>query len=296
MAKMPNWGSILERLKHKYRLVVLTDDTMEEQFSFRLSQMNIYVFLSTLTVLTAVFTVVVMALTPLKEYLPGYDDTGTRRKVYALAEKSDSLERVVKQQNAFINSVQQVLEEKNMANGSNTPAQNEPDFANTEPAEMEGLSEEEKELRRTMEKEGQFTTVGDENLNAQRLSQNQLYNLFAPAKGIISAGYDPHKEHFAVDIVTAANEPVKATASGVVILADWTHESGYVLGIQHGNNLMSFYKHNAALLKKTGTFVKAGDAIAIVGNSGEQTVGPHLHFELWHNQSPLNPTDYLDFN
>ena len=296
--KAPKLQDILDRLRHKYRLVVMTEDTIEEQFSFRLSQLNIYVFFSTLLVLMTIVTIMLIVLTPLKEYIPGYDDSGTRRQVYKLSEKSDSLERVVKQQSTFIKSIQSVLEEKSLTdvqNGDNSASNSDTDLT-SDSMDIDEISEEEAELRRTMEQSGQFKVVGDEQLNAQQSRNYTLTTLLAPVKGVISAKYDAAKEHYAIDIVTAEKEPVKVTANGVVVLAEWTIDAGYVIVVQHADNLVSFYKHNAVLLKKTGNFVKAGDAIAIVGNTGEQTTGPHLHFELWHNLMPVNPTDFLDFN
>jgi len=289
---------ISERLRHKYRLVVMTEDTIEEQFSFRLSQLNIYVFFSTLLVIMAILTVMLIVLTPLKEYIPGYDDSGTRRQVYALSEKSDSLERVVKQQNVFIKSIKSVLQEESVQNTGtqDNNSNSEEDSIGSDSMDLDAISEEEAALRRTMEQSGQFTTVGDEYLNAQRMRNTSLFKLFAPVKGVISSKFDVAKEHYAIDIVTGEKEPVKAAANGMIVLAEWTIDAGYVIAIQHSDNLVSFYKHNAALLKKTGNFVKAGDVIAIVGNTGEQSTGPHLHFELWHHQIPVNPTEFLDFN
>ncbi len=296
--KAPKLQDILDRLRHKYRLVVMTEDTIEEQFSFRLSQLNIYVFFSTLLVLMTIVTIMLIVLTPLKEYIPGYDDSGTRRQVYKLSEKSDSLERVVKQQSTFIKSIKAVLEEKSLSDantGSNGTSTSNAELS-SDSVDIDEISEEEAELRRTMEQSGQFKVVGDEQLNSQQSRNYTLTTLLAPVKGVVSAKYDAAKEHYAIDIVTAEKEPVKVTANGVVVLAEWTIDAGYVIAVQHADNLVSFYKHNAVLLKKTGNFVKAGDAIAIVGNTGEQTTGPHLHFELWHNLMPVNPTDFLDFN
>ncbi|OWY20517.1 M23 family peptidase [Sphingobacteriales bacterium UPWRP_1] len=289
---------LIDRLHHKFRLVVVDDDTLEEQLSVRLSQMNLYVFISTLLVLMAALTAFVIIATPLKEYIPGYDDTGTRRKVYQLSVKSDSLERVVKQQNTFINNVKSVLSDETGAGIAGTNLQNTPDTGTVAAVHtnLDEVSEEEMELRHNLEQETQFAIIGDENLNAQQLRNTQIVNLFAPVKGVISATFDAGKAHYGIDINTAEKEPVKAAAPGMVVMAEWTIDTGYVIAIQHTDNLVTFYKHNSALLKKSGNFVKAGDVIAFTGNSGEQSTGPHLHFELWHNQRPVNPTDFLDFN
>ena len=120
-------------------------------------------------------------------------------------------------------------------------------------------------------------------------------HFFTPVAGLVTREFNPVAGHFGIDLVAAPNEVVKATLEGTVIMSTWTLETGYVIQIQHGNELLSVYKHNAALFKSVGEKVVAGDAIAIVGNSGELTTGPHLHFELWHNRVPLNPADYIVF-
>jgi murein DD-endopeptidase MepM/ murein hydrolase activator NlpD len=118
---------------------------------------------------------------------------------------------------------------------------------------------------------------------------------FTPITGFISDKYDSKKGHFGVDIVAKTNEPVKCVADGTVLMASWTQDAGYVIAIQHQGSLVSVYKHNAGLLKKVGSFVNAGDIISIVGNSGEMTDGPHLHFEMWYNGNSLNPEEFVTF-
>jgi len=133
------------------------------------------------------------------------------------------------------------------------------------------------------------------NLSTSTVSELQEMFLFTPISGLISRKYDLKEDHFGVDIVSKKNEPVMSVASGTVILSSWTQDSGYVIAIQHSSNLISVYKHNAELLKKTGSFVNGGDVIAIIGNTGELTDGPHLHFELWYNGNAVNPEDFISF-
>ena len=127
------------------------------------------------------------------------------------------------------------------------------------------------------------------NFNANNMTMRE------PVKGTISEGYNPKEKHFAVDIVTTKDAPVKATADGTVIFAEWTVETGYVIQLQHADNVVSIYKHNSEVLKKIGEYVDAGEPISIVGNSGEHSTGPHLHFELWHNGYPINPEKFINF-
>ena len=116
-----------------------------------------------------------------------------------------------------------------------------------------------------------------------------------PISGVISSGFDAEIDHLGVDILAPHDTPVKAIWDGHVITADWTLETGYTIGIQHSNDMVSFYKHNATLLKRTGAFVRAGEAVAIIGNTGKMSSGPHLHFELWLQGKPVDPTNYIDF-
>ncbi len=147
-----------------------------------------------------------------------------------------------------------------------------------------------------MESESAFSLGLDLSLRAPEAgSSPKSYYFFPPLKGYVTNEFEPRSDHFGIDVVAPENEPVKAVMDGVVIFSQWTSETGYVIGLQHGNNLLTLYKHNSVLLKKEGNFVKAGDAIAIIGNSGEQTTGPHLHFELWYNGQPINPRDYIVF-
>ena len=119
--------------------------------------------------------------------------------------------------------------------------------------------------------------------------------LFPPVSGTISQGYNREKKHYAVDVVAARETPVKAVANGMVIFSGWTTDTGYVIILEHKGGLLSAYKHNGSLNKDQGDMVRAGEVIASVGNTGEFTTGPHLHFELWENGSPVNPLDFIDF-
>jgi murein DD-endopeptidase MepM/ murein hydrolase activator NlpD len=148
-------------------------------------------------------------------------------------------------------------------------------------------------LRRQVEAEEQFrlSVLDEEN------TDHNLYDMhfFTPVDGIITRSFNPMEGHYGIDLVAAPNEVVKAALDGTVTMSTWTLETGYVIQVQHDYELISVYKHNATLFKLVGQKVVAGDAIAIVGNSGELTTGPHLHFELWHDRVPLNPADYIVF-
>jgi murein DD-endopeptidase MepM/ murein hydrolase activator NlpD len=148
-------------------------------------------------------------------------------------------------------------------------------------------------LRKEIESQDRYTLGVKDNSSFANNASGFLF--FPPAKGTVTNRFDPVTKHYGIDIVANANEAVKSTLDGTVLIANFTSETGYVIGIQHSNNLLSFYKHNSSLLKKPGDFVKAGEVIAIIGNSGELSSGPHLHFELWYNGIALDPRKYISF-
>ncbi len=158
-------------------------------------------------------------------------------------------------------------------------------------------SEEEEQLRQEME----LQEIGEAarrsratNFSPRNISLEQMY-FYAPVRGEISSGFDADEKHFGVDVLAAKNTAIKAAKDGYIFFSDWTMETGNTIGIQHDNNTITFYKHNSILLKKAGSFVKAGEAVAIIGNTGTLSSGPHLHFELWHNGKPLDPREYIKF-
>ncbi|GIV33664.1 MAG: peptidase M23 [Chitinophagales bacterium] len=281
---------MIDKLRNKYRLVILDDDTFEERASFRLNRFNVYMLLSVVSLLMAVGIFALIAFTPLKEYIPGYGSMDVRREVINLELRSDSLEQVVLRQEAWINNVRNIL----YGNVDTAPQSVVPTSVIYDTIDLERVPEEDLLLREEIENEQRYELVFSGQPNTGRTNIAQL-NFFPPLKGYLTAGFNPREEHFGVDIVAPAGEPIKSILDGHVVFADWTVDAGYVIAVQHANDLISFYKHNSVLLKKVGNFVKAGDAIAIIGNSGEMTSGPHLHFELWHEGLPLNPEEYIVF-
>ena len=147
-------------------------------------------------------------------------------------------------------------------------------------------------FRKAIEREGRFDVFSE---TIEKPSELINIAFYAPLKGLISDSFNLQNEHFGVDVLAAENKAIKASLGGTVVFSDWTSETGYSIAIQHDNNLISFYKHNSVLLKKTGELVKAGDVIAIIGNSGEFSSGPHLHFEMWHKGKAIDPEHHILF-
>lgn len=207
-----------------------------------------------------------------------------------LSLKLDSLQYEVERKDMFINTFKSILMED--FEGIDSAQIQNPQIAQTNYTGDDDLAPIDSLIRR------QFEEVGEEymGINNQPFAQDlQDIYFFTPISGIITSRFDLSEEHYGVDIVAKTDEPVKCIADGSVIMADWTQSSGNIIAVQHRGNLISVYKHNAALLKKVGSFVSAGEIIAIIGNTGELTTGPHLHFELWYNGNPVNPEDFVSF-
>lgn len=282
----------IAKLKNKYKLVILNDETYEERFSFRLSRMNAFVALVTISVVLIALTSVIIAFTPLREYIPGYTDVGLYEKYYRMQTLADSLDTEVRQKNQYLENLRMILEGRDTS--FTGPGRN--DEAAPKPVPAFIRSREDSLLRAEWESDNLYATFGSASSGRQesRITIAE-FNFYTPLRGIITNRFDPDHKHYGIDIVSVQNEAIKATLDGVVIFTGWTVETGYVIGIQHGYNLFSVYKHNSALLKEQGSYIKAGDGIAIVGNSGELSTGPHLHFEIWYNGVPMDPAEVISF-
>lgn len=280
------------KLKNKFRLVIMNDETLEEKISFRLSPLNVFIGIGTIILTLITIGIYIIAFTPLKEYIPGYADVNMQRELVGLHLKADSLEKEVFVKDLFIQNIKNIVE-GNVGQDTFNKNDLNVSFSNLDTIKTLRKSKEDSLLRAQIESESDFELV----LNERKASSNNIssFFFFTPLKGTITNIFDPIEKHYGVDIVAPKNEAIKSTMDGTIVIASWTYETGYVIGVQHSNNLVSFYKHNSALLKKIGDFVKAGEVIAIIGSSGEFSSGPHLHFELWYGGQPINPQDYMLF-
>jgi murein DD-endopeptidase MepM/ murein hydrolase activator NlpD len=281
---------LLDRLKVKYRMVLLNDDSFAEKFSFRLTALNVFIAAGVISIVMITLVTSAIAFTPLREFIPGYSaEVATKRDLIALTLKSDSLAQAAKAREEYIKNLTNVL------NGYSEPKPVKNRTDSTKRYKKLNLknSKEDSLFRQGYENQDKYTLT----INASAKGKNSIagFFFFSPLKGYVTSSFSAATGHYGADIVAAENEPVKAALDGTIVFSGWTSETGYVIQIQHSNNLISIYKHNSALLKKTGEYVKAGEPIAIVGNSGEQSTGPHLHFELWYNGSPIDPQDYIVF-
>jgi len=233
-------------------------------------------------------TALVIAFSPLREYIPGYTNTDIRRQMVTLNQLSDSLNTELISRERYLQNIKNIIEGRNI---DTSQVEIVPPNSTLEDINFEKTTEDSL-LREQVEAEEKFNFFGYTNVDNQSI-EKLLF--FLPVKGLITESFNIENEHYGVDVVTKENELIKSTLNGVVVMSSWTSETGHVIAIQHENNLLSVYKHNSVLLKDQGERVEAGEAIAIIGNSGKWSSGPHLHFELWYNNNPVDPEQYILF-
>jgi murein DD-endopeptidase MepM/ murein hydrolase activator NlpD len=281
--KKSNW-------RDKYRFSVINDHTLEEVWRIILTRYNAFLLIVFLLLFIVWGTSTLISFTNLREFIPGYPDVTMRRNILMSAIRLDSLDRELKLRDKYFDNLNQII-------------------AGSQPADMSFRQDSTKNYKAI-----KFTTSANDSVLRARIENEERYNLtlgpsspesvsglaslhfFSPVKGIVSGRYDVRTKHFGTDIVTKPKALVSAVLDGTVIFTGWTMETGFVIEVQHPNNIVSVYKHNASLLKETGDLVRAGDAISVVGDSGElYTSGPHLHFEIWYKGSPLDPEKHILF-
>ena len=278
---------ITQKLLHKYRLVILNEDTFEERLSFKLTRLNVFMLMSILTILLIFGTIILIAFTPLREYIPGYSSTALKKQAIELNYKTDSLQRVITLNDHYFSSIKKVLEGNVSTVDFNRDSIIEAAKLDVSQVDL-SPTKEDSLLREKVNKEDKYNLF-------ESATSNVNFVLFPPVNGTISENYNAKNKHYGVDIVVVKDTPIKAAADGTVIFSEWTTETGFVIIIEHSYGLISVYKHNQSLTKSQGELVKAGEVIAIAGNTGEFTTGPHLHFELWSDGYPVNPTNFIDF-
>lgn len=286
--------SMWERLQHNYRLVIMNNETFEEMGSYRLSLLNVYILLSTLIVLVTLVVVSVIVFTPAKRMIPGYADIAAQPELIEINQQLDSMSRIIQAQKVYTDNFRRML----TGDVESIEDVSDKAYETADSSLHVDRIEEDEALRQELQMEQVREIAQNAEVNPVAVISVPLEQVYftPPLKGEMAAGFMPEKRHFGVDIIAPRNTPIKAALNGWVIQSDWTLETGNSIGIQHENNTITFYKHNSVLLKKVGSFVKAGEAVAIIGNSGEMTDGPHLHFELWYRGKPVDPVDYINFN
>lgn len=282
----PKRKKLMKKLKSKFRLTVLNEKTFEEQFSYSLTPMNLIIMLGGFLIVFGALFYALIAYTPVKRLLPGYTDQSFNVEAMEARMRVDSLLEVVRQNDRYLSDLRIVLSGGTLSNAADT-GKKEMQSANLNYA----VGEVDAALRDQLTSQDRYNlTLEEEKANSKR-----GFLMFKPVNGTLNNAFNPQKGHYGIDLVAPKEDPVKAVLDGTVIVSSFTADGGNVLQIQHANNMISVYKHNSVLLKRTGDQVKAGESIAFIGDTGDHSEGPHLHFELWENGVPVNPTDYLSF-
>ena len=278
--------TFIDKIKDQYRLIIYNDSTFQSVWSMKLSRLKVFTFTSLTSAILVILVILLIATTGLREYIPGYPKAEYRQILIDNALKVDSLEKELEMRDEFFKGIKAIISgdvpEDNLVIDS---------IAGSHEIEFEEYNHDSIFQDKLLAEQLSLSIQNNDN-NKPGISQ---LNFFVPVKGLVTNHFKATADHFGVDLVSDPNARISSVLDGTVVFSGWTIETGYTIYIQHESDLISAYKHNAELLKKTGDKVKAGEAIAIIGNSGELSTGPHLHFELWHNGTALNPEEYIDF-
>ena len=277
-----------KQIRFKYKLSFINEGTLEEVWSFRLSQLSAFITLAVFAFFLIAFTAFIIIKTPIRNYLPGYLDVEIRKEIMQNALRADSLERMVQIQSLYLNNVAGIL-----SGTIQLDSIREIDSLASNDIHYEiPRSEEETHFVKQYEEEEKYnlTVLSDPGKDA---ASGQFF--YKPVNGVVSSRYQTDIHHYGIDLTAATKESVLATLDGTVIYTGFDPNHGNVIQIQHKNGFISVYKHNELLLKEVGDHVMAGEAIALVGNTGKLSTGPHLHFELWYRGNPVDPEEYIAF-
>ena len=285
--KQNNNRTWLQNLLNRYRMIVINETTFNEELSFRFSRLNIFSIIILLLVFIFTGTFFLVSYTPIKEFIPGYTSTKVRKEAIRNTFLLDSLVTKFQKQDQFIKSIKSALSGKN-----------ESDEGLLKEINKNNLESFNREFNRVKaDSLLRLEVMQEDKYNLMPNSKNNVkFMLFSPASGLISEPFNSEIKHFAVDVALAKDTPIKSVAVGTVVLAEWTSDTGYVVVIKHNHGLLSVYKHNSTIEKSQGDIVQAGEVIAFAKNSGELSTGYHLHFELWIDGYPVDPTNFIDFS
>ena len=278
----------INKLTRSYKVVVSSEDTFEERLSFSTNKFNVFLILSLYSIILIAFTISVVFFTQLKEMVPGYSSSDLLTQAIYLTKKTDSLENELELNNTFYRSIEDVLSGKTEQIIYKDSLAISNKIENIDPQAISANAED-SILRKYVEQEDKFNLTKNE-----LVIENKMF--VSPVKGQITQKFDPLNNHFALDILVDTGTPVKSILEGKIIFSEWSIDTGHVLIIDHGDDIISVYKHNSKVLKTQNNYVKAGEIIAYSGNQGTLSTGPHLHFELWKNGTPINPEPLFNFN
>ena len=278
-------NNIKKRESKNYRLVIQEEKTYKEKFKLKLSRTNVFLTGTFISLIIVSITTSIIFFTPVREYIPGYDTTKMRIQAINNLERLDSLINQLSINENYLESVFQTINGEDYKNIYT----NESQRISVDLSELDmSLRVEDSILRKVVEREDKFNVI-------ESVAQKLNLEMSPPVRGIIIESFDVSIKHYGVDIVLKEQTPIKAVADGIVLLSEWTIDSGHTVIVYHKDQLTSVYKHNYLSKVKTGDYVKQGQVVALSGNTGELTSGPHLHFELWDSNGPINPEDFIIF-
>lgn len=283
--KKENKG-FFKKLFNDYKVVVSSEDTFEEKFAFKASKINVFVLMLVYSVILISFTISIVFFTQLRELVPGYSSSDLLSRAIYLTQKTDSLERQIELNNKFYKSIEDVLSGKTdeFIERDNIPIDsglNDKNLFSISPNSEDSI------LRNYVDSQDKFNLTINE-----LVIENKMF--FSPIKGDITQTFNFEENHFAIDIAADIGTPVKSILDGKILFSEWSVDTGHVIIVDHGDNIVSVYKHNSKSLKEQNDFVQAGEVIAYSGNQGSLSSGPHLHFELWKNGTPIDPEPLLN--
>jgi len=278
---LSNW------LTNRYLLILRNEENFAEKTTISFTYAKLILITFVFLIIMMIGSLYISSTLMAQWFDPRHELIIMDRHLVGLADKVDSLENQMRMKDQFIRNVQRVLIGEISGDDSI--------FLNTDNSmvnkSIEPIPAIDSQFRKDFEA-SELTFINVSNSISQELEEQYFYS---PTEGMVTTKFNIKEEHYGIDVVSKSNEPIKSVADGTVIFADWTQESGNVITIQHRDNIISVYKHNSALLKKVGNFVSSGQVIAIIGNTGEFTTGPHLHFEMWYNGSPVDPEEFISF-
>ncbi len=293
MAKELRPGKLLmKRLKSKFRLNIINESTFEEKFTYSLTPMNVLIMFGSLLFIFGFLIYLLVAFTPLRNYvIPDYASAELSADASHARYLADSLLEESRKSQKYLDNLQMILNGQSPgvsgvdSMNSKEPITNVSDSLNNEISTLDSALRD-----KVVNLDRYGISLGVDN---DVVAQGAL--MFPPVNGPVSSVFNPKDGHYGIDIVAPEDDPVKAVLDGTVIVAAFTSEDGNIIQIQHANNIVSVYKHNSALLRRQGDQVRAGESIAFIGDSGDHSEGPHLHFEIWESGVPVNPADYISF-
>jgi len=278
----------LKSLINDYKIVISSEDTFEEKLSFKANKINAFIIMLVYSIILISFTISIVFFTQLRELVPGYSSSDLLNRAIYLAEKTDSLEQQIALNNKFYQSIEDVLSGKTEDFVPKEVLEADTNYNNFDIKTI-NPNIQDSILRSYVDNEDKFNLTKNE-----LVIENKMF--FTPITGEITQGFNSKDNHYALDISADIGTPVKSILEGKIIFSEWSVDTGYVIIIDHGQDIISVYKHNSKALKKQNDFVQAGEVIAYSGNQGNLSTGPHLHFELWKNGTPINPQPLLNFN